>query len=42
LVTSDGIPTLSSSQGVEHVAARTLRFKAADVFDILRAVRFIV
>jgi D-amino peptidase len=28
--------------GVEHVAARTLRFKAADFFDIQRAVRFIV
>lgn len=28
--------------GVEHVAARTLRFKATDFFDIQRAVRFIV
>jgi D-amino peptidase len=28
--------------GVEHVAARMLRFKAADFFDIQRAVRFIV
>ncbi|MEO5760494.1 MAG: M55 family metallopeptidase [Mesorhizobium sp.] len=28
--------------GVEHLAARTLRFKAADFFDIQRAVRFIV
>ncbi|RWI99978.1 M55 family metallopeptidase [Mesorhizobium sp.] len=40
--TPDKAYNVSWYPGVEHVAARTLRFKAADFFDILRAVRFII
>jgi hypothetical protein len=41
LVTSDGIPTLSSSQA-SSTSRRARCASAADFFDILRAVRFIV
>ncbi|MER9408357.1 M55 family metallopeptidase [Mesorhizobium caraganae] len=40
--TPDKAYNVSWYPGVEHVAARTLRFKATDFFDILRAVRFII